>query len=607
MNGFQLDELRIDSLTGEVAGPGGREKLDPKVMKVLVHMAEHAGQVVSREDLLAQLWPHAVVTDDALTRCFYELRRQLSHAGGDERYRKLLETLPKRGYRLNGKVTRLQSKRRTWTMTIAIAAMLLATGIVALYLVLAPDKSGDPSAPLPSSVAVLPFLDMSAEKDQAFFSDGITEEILNRLSQSENLRVISRTSSFSFRDESLDVPQIAERLNVAYVLEGSVRKSNDRVRITAQLIEVSTNSHVWSETYDRGVGDLFAIQDEIASSVATALQVTLAGGKPRGRMPESVDAYERFLQGKFFYNRRTPGDIDRSVKYYSEAVAIDPQYARAYAALAGAYSLLASEGDRADKPFRELQGEAARKSVELDPRLAVAHARLAQYYYHIGEREKGDEHSRTAIALDPDDPLVLGFASDGAVRDGDIGRAVDLWRRIVAKDPLSPTQRANLVFMLLANGQFDEARVENRKVLELHPDAGPSEKVQTVRILVLLERYEEAQAAVADLPKGKYQDYGQALLHRSPGRRAEAEAALKRLAAEGGDYTDRVRLAEVYAFRGMREETFGLLLETQNDLDRGMGKQLFLPWYFRNDLRLSPFLKPLHDDPRWAVLTASPG
>ncbi len=608
MNGFQLEELRIDPLTGEVAGSGGREKLDPKVMQVLAYMAQHAGQVVSREDLLAHLWPNAVVTDDALTRCFYELRRQLSHAGGDERYRALLETLPKRGYRLNGKVTPVPPKRRILTIALAISAAALVTGIVAMFLARSADAPEvSPAAATPNSIAVLPFLDMSAEKDQAFFSDGVTEEILNRLSQSENLRVISRTSSFSFKDESLDVPQIGERLNVAYVLEGSVRKARDRVRITAQLIDVSTNSHVWSETYDRGVDDLFAIQDEIASSVATALQATLAGGIPRGRMPESIDAYERFLRGQFFYNRRAPGDIELSVRYYKEAVAIDPQYAKAFAALSGAYSLLAAEDDRREMPLRELQGEAARKAIELDPRLAAAHARLAQYYYHIGEPARGEEHVRVAMELDPDDPLVLGNAGSRAVRRGDMDQAVALWRRAVAKDPLSPTHRGNLAVMLLANGQFDEALAENYRVLELHPEAGSNVEVEIARILVLKERYDEAYSAIARLPKGRYQDYALALLHKAPGRRAEADAALTRMEAEPGDISGKVHLADVFAFRGMRDKSFALLQETSAALERDKGKRPYGPAYFQEEVAYSPFLRPLHADPRWSALTTPSG
>ncbi len=241
------------------------------------------------------------------------------------------------------------------------------------------------------SIAVLPFLDMSAAKDQGYLSDGVTEEILNRLSQADNLRVIARTSSFSMRDQALDVPEIAARLGVEYVLEGSVRRSGEQMRITAQLIDVSTNAHVWSRTYDRRIDDLFAVQDEIAASVAAALQVSLSGNDTTERPPASVEAHERFLQGQFHYNRRSPGDIERAIQNYKQAVALDPGYARAWAALAGAYSLLYARGE-SGRPhhLRDLQGEAARKAVELNPHLAVAHARLAQYYFQVQQRAQGE-------------------------------------------------------------------------------------------------------------------------------------------------------------------------------------------------------------------------
>jgi TolB-like protein len=177
--------------------------------------------------------------------------------------------------------------RSQWT-TIGSAAGLVAVA-GGLYLWRAPELAEAPAAASePHSIAVLPFLDMSAEGNQGYFSDGVTEEVLNKFSQSTNLRVISRTSSFAFRNEALDVRRIAARLNVSYVLEGSVRRSGGRVRITAQLIDASTNSHVWSQTYDRAPGDLFAIQEEIAASVATALQVTLAGNDRGERTPASL-------------------------------------------------------------------------------------------------------------------------------------------------------------------------------------------------------------------------------------------------------------------------------------------------------------------------------
>ena len=611
--GFGLEELRVDPQSGEVSGPGGREELDRKVMDVLLYMARHAGHVVAREDLLATLWPDAVVTDDALTRCFYELRRHLSHAGGDDRYKALVETLPKRGYRLNGTVVPLApdpgihpsaARKRMPTWAVATGAAILL-GVIALLLVTQSPRSptDDASSAQSSSIAVLPFLDMSAEKDQGYLAYGVTEEILDRLTKSENLVVIARTSSFSLQQESLDVPTIGKRLNVAYVLEGSVRKAGDRIRITAQLIDVSSNAHVWSQTYDRAIDDIFAVQDEIAASVATAMQVTLAGLDQSEPPPADVDAYERFLHGQLFYNRRAPGDIERAVAEYKQAVALDPGFARAWAALAGGYSLLHAEVQPQDQALRDLQGEAARKAVESAPGLAVAHARLAQYYYHMQQRGKGDEHMRTAVALDPFDPLVMGFSASAAIWRGDYGEALKLWRQVVARDPLSSVSRRNLAAMLLLNGQFEEALAEDRRALELNPNAGEDLDIEIARDLVLLERYDEAIASISRLPIGNGRDYATALLHNAPGRKADADAALNRLASNSPEIPDRVRLAEIYAFRSMNDEAFDLLMDSQAEFERNQASWPREPRYYQDQIRTSPFLMPLHSDPRWTELT----
>jgi TolB-like protein/DNA-binding winged helix-turn-helix (wHTH) protein/Tfp pilus assembly protein PilF len=614
--GFRLDGVRVEPPTGAVTGPGGSERLDPKVMDVLVLMAGRAGEVVSREDLLTQLWPHVVVTDDALTRCFYELRRQLSHAGGDERYRALIETVPKRGYRLNAAVAPLEAPpaavanappRRAMSRWVALGAAgaLLAAGIGFLFWRGIADRPAAPSGP--PAIAVLPFLDMSAEKDQGYFSDGMTEEILNKLSQAENLRVISRTSSFALRNETIDVPGIAERLGVDYVLEGSVRKSGGRVRITAQLIDSSTNSHAWSQTYDRALDDLFAVQDEIAASVAAALQVELAGNSPGGRMPPRLDAYERYLQGEFFYNRRSPGDVERALTQFKEAVALDPGYARAWAALAGVYSLQIGQMDKATAaPLRALQGEAARRAVELDPNLTVAQARLAQYLYQSGQFAQGDEHRRIAIALDPNDPLVLGFNASEAIWKGDYARALRLWRQAAAQDPLSAVSRANLGYMLMLNGHLDEALAENRKALELNPDAEPRLRVDIARILIMQGRYDEAISVIGQLPPGNERDYAVALLHRAPGKRQDADAAFERLEKAATDIPGVVHLADVYVDRGRRDAAFELLSRHYREIERDRDARPRALWYFQDELRISPYLKALHADPRWAEITRVP-
>ena len=253
--GFQLGELRIDPKAGEAAGPGGREKLDPKVIDVLVMLAQNAREVVLREELLARLWPNVVVSDEVLSRCIYELRKQLSLAGGSEQYKDMIETVPKRGYRLNADVAPIQSpaearpanRSKPWLFSAAIGiivAVVLAI-VVSQRMTKAPALS-PPAATKADSIAVLPFVDMSEGKDQGYLADGISEEILNRLANAEGLRVIARTSSFSLRDPSLNVAQIARKLDVSHVLEGSIRRSGDHIRITTQLIWASNSSHLWS-------------------------------------------------------------------------------------------------------------------------------------------------------------------------------------------------------------------------------------------------------------------------------------------------------------------------------------------------------------------------
>ncbi len=604
--GFQIGALRIDPRNGEAVGPGGREKLDPKVMGVLLMLAQHAGQIVPREDLMARLWPNVIVTDEVLSRCIYELRRQLTQAGGSERYKEMIETLPKRGYRVAGEITSFSSPagaRPKWRLTaatiVAGTAILLAI-FVSQRIDESPAKHpASPVATAPNSIAVLPFVDMSAGKDQGYLADGISEEILNRLAKAENLRVIARTSSFSFRNRPLDIAEIAKQLNVTHVLEGSVRKSGEHVRITAQLITASNNSHVWSDTYDHGLSDLFAVQDEIATAVATALDIALSGGAQVAAAPANFEAYEKFAQGEFFYYRRAPGDIERSTRYYEEAVALDPRFARAWAALAGAYSYLAWETDPPNKEMQSKQGQAAQRAVELEPNLAQAHVRLAEYYAGIQDHEKSDEHRRKAQAVDPDGPIALVHKAEKAIDRGDLATAVAAQRQLVAQNPLSAVDRNNLGVILLADGQFDEALSQFRKVQEIHPETDPHVAIDIVHVLILQRRFEEAQSEIAHVPEGKLRDQALALFYAATGRQSEADGALRRLTGRPGDIMDTIRLAEIYAYRGMNEEAFDALQDGKAALERP-----HYVWYFQHESRLSPFLKVLHSDARWSELIA---
>lgn len=607
--GFRLGELRILPKTGEAIGPAATERLDPKVMGVLVMLAERTGQVVSRDELIAKLWPGVVVGDEVLSRCIYELRRQLDRAGGGGEIRTLIETLPKRGFRLNAEVVPLETSpgttRRDTRRRFLLAG--LAVGVVALVIAIA--THGSRTAARPPSIAVLPFSDLSETQDQAYLADGLAEEILDALSQSTDLRVIARTSSFAFRGQNADIGEIARRLDVTYVLEGSVRRSGDSLRVTSQLIATSDSSHVWSTTFERKLGDLFAIQDEIAAAVASSLKATLARAGKRTAPPPQLAAYDLAKQGEYFYYRRGPGDVERSIELFERAVKIDPGYARAWADLAGAYSMLAWSVDPPPAALRARQGDAALRAVELDPSSVLAQARLAQYYGEAGDEENHRKHFDVARQLDPNHPLVLaGLASD-AIRDGDYAAAIALVKRALLRDPMNSVTRQMLGAVYIAAGQYEHALRTYREVLEINPDAGLDCEVEIPRLLVLQGHLADAAAAALGLPAGKYRDQAMALLQAAPENRAAADAALTRLvAAEAASpaanpqesVMGSVRLAEIYAFRNRSDEAFRVLDAKDNLLSRSREGAAY-QWYLRHEARLSPFLKVLHSDPRWAA------
>jgi TolB-like protein/DNA-binding winged helix-turn-helix (wHTH) protein len=578
--GFALGELQVEPQAGEVVGPGGRQQLDPKVMGVLRVLAEQPHQVVSREVLLSRLWPNVVVSDDALTRCLSELRRQLRLAGGSERYRSMIETLPKRGYRLNADISvrageaaaapRPTTKRRWWPYALAALAVLGAV-LLAWW----------PATPRPASVAVIPFTDMSPGQDQGWFADGIAEEILNHLSQSKDLRVIGRTSSFALRDDGLDVREIARRLDVTHVLEGSVRKSGEELRVTAQLISGADGSHVWSHTFEKQEGELFAIQDEIATGVATALDAALVPRSEAVFRP-SREGHENFLRGEFYYNRRAPGDFDRAIAAYLVAVA-----------------------------WQEKQRLAAQRAVELDPKLAIAHIRLAQYFAEIGQRGKG-RHFAIARQLDPGHPIVLSWGAEDDVARGDFQAAIGKMERAVVREPLHAVTRLNFAILLLAAGQLDRALREYRLVLELSPNDNFGVEDDIARIFVLQRRYVEARQAISLLPDGKRRDHGLALLFNDPASRQESDAALARLGMDDDEgateeeVRDTIALADAYAVRGDLDRALLVLRAKAASFAQKKGPDSVVLWYLRHEARLSPFLRPLREDPRWQKFLDEP-
>jgi adenylate cyclase len=616
---FELDALRRVLVS---RADGQQVEVTGRVLEALVYLVERPGQLIDKKALIEALWPHVVVEEGSLTQTIHTLRRALGEKPGEHRY---IATVPGRGYRFVAEVNgregvapqaqvQVQAQidpapSRRLKAIVGAAALSLAMLVLVVLLVLRgrEQPAAEVTAGIPPSIAVLPFVDMSAEQDQEHFAEGLSEEILNLLAQSDALRVIARTSSFSFKSQNADVQAIAQRLAVTHVLEGSVRKSGERVRITAQLIDGATSAHIWSETYDREVQDAFGVQTEIAAAVADSLKITLrSAGRPRRAETSSTEAYELYLQGRHLFNRRSGADLLTAKTNFEQAVRIDPGFARAWAALAGVYYVAYYENpglpDAASK-WRE----AALRAVALAPDLAEANVRAAQYYWVIAaDVDTARAHLARASALDPADPLVLSAELSRAVLAGRLQEAVELQRRMVATDPLSATERGNLGALLMMTGDLDAARVTLERSLELSP-AGAYSRQNIAYVLILQRRTDEALEVIQQFPVGYGRDRFLALVHFVRGDVAEGDAMLARLLAAGeapgGNFEAAMDVAEVYAVKNLPDEAFKWLdvarRRVQGKDQARQGKEL--KW----ELQSAPFLKPLHADPRWKELLNS--
>ena len=434
------------------------------------------------------------------------------------------------------------------------------------------------------SIAVLPFVDMSPGKDQEYMSDGIAEELLNLLAKIPQLRVISRSSSFAYKGEKIDIPEVAKKLNVAHVLEGSVRKSGRQLRITVQLIEAQSDTHLWSATYDRELDNIFQIQDEIAASVVEALNMNLLGALPRTRKINR-EAHTLALQAKFFWNRRSAGDEERAMDYYQQALAIDPGYALAWTGLSVAYAVQAFDGRISREEGLAKAREAVETALSLDPDLSDAHVRMGQAYGRDGNLESAIDEYQLALDLDPNNPLALGAMASFTWQDGFIEEAISLYEKAASIDPLTAIWQLNVGDLFIRTGRLEEAEEATRKALELSP--GSSYQVNLVRIFFFSGRLDEALELTNSFPESPTKDFGLMLTYRAMGRHDESEAAMQRLESDPGKQNPYL-MAQAYASRGETDKAFEWLDKCPDELNYRIGVYKF-----------EPFLENVYDDPRW--------
>lgn len=465
-------------------------------------------------------------------------------------------------------------------------------------------KSSEPIE-MSNTIAVLPFVNMSRDEDGDYFSDGLAEELLNVLSKIRGLRVAARTSAFSFKGKQTTIAEIGRTLKVASVLEGSIRIAGSRVRISVQLVKVSDGYQLWSETYDRTMDDIFAVQDDIARSVVKELRVRLLGEQfgtgasgellselaaaVRGRAADP-EAQRLMLQGRYFLDRTTREDTSKAIEYFREALALDPDYALCWAELGRAYSI---EAGRAWIPVAQgfdLSREATRRALLLEPNLAEGHAQLGRIQLAHDWDFRGAESSyRRALDLAPGSSSVLDGASVLAYKLGRVDEASELSRRVLVQDPLSAAFWHNLGLASHAAGRLDESEKAFRKALELSPQRFVS---SALLALVLMDQgsTEEALTQAMREPEEFWRLWSLAIIHQLSGREADSAELLRQLTeahAAGSAY----QIAEIQSMRGEVDQAFEWLERAFAERDSGV-----------THAKVNPRFRPLHDDPRWSAL-----
>ena len=639
---YRFDDVVVDCHKFSLVTGQQKKDITPRAFDVLRYLIEHSGRVVEKQELFEQVWKEKFVTDNALTRTIKEIRRALGDSADSPRY---IETVHKRGYRFIAEVSApagwevvyteevegvsvtveeeeqeeqtvsrgevvaasqaadaklLRNRIRRHRLAALLILAMLAVAITSIaYLAISRHVAGGdkadalaaPGAATIRSIAVLPLENLSGDPSQEYFADGMTEELIGKLAQIGSLRVISRTSVMRYKAGGKSLPEIARELNVDAVLEGTVQRSEGRVRVTAKLIHAATDSLLWARDYERDLTDVLKLQSDVARAVADEIRVRVTP-EERARLAaaRSVDpqAHEAYLLGRYHYRKNNAQGWKQAIEYFERAIQIDPKYAAPYAGLSDAWTFLGLTGSVDFKEAESPARAAALKALVLDERLAGAHLSLARIKQHYDWDWAGAEaESRRALELDPgslDVHTDYGYLLmhlgrlDEAIREGEI--AVQL-------DPVSPATHSALGRFLYRAHRYEEALPRLLRAVELEPRSLEA-NVRLGDLYVQLGRYTEAIAAYERArevdPNGRGFQASIARVYALMGRRREARQMVSGLKANP------YLVAAVYAALGDKDEAFRVL-------EKGVEEHQFI-----TPLKVEPPLESLHSDPRWEAL-----
>jgi len=621
MKSFQA--FRLDTANQCLWRGEERVSIPPKPYDMLRYLVENPGRLITQEEFLEKLWPKTYVNPELIRKYILDIRKILGDRPDKPEF---IETVTKRGYRFIASVvdedattpinpTAIEEEIRMETTPSRPESSprkrslwkLVLTPVLAVVVVIAISRQlrvARTERPVPSSndtsIAVLPFADMSPGKDQEYFSDGLAEQLIHELAKVSGLKVVGRSSAFQFQDKNEDLRDVGRKLGVANVLEGSVRREGNHVRITAELIKADDGFQLWSQTYDREIKDIFAVQDEIARSTTQVLRLKLLGGSgqpiPSSSQNPNSDAYQAYLQAKYFIGRgRGKEDLEKALAYADTAIKFDERYAPAWALRASVHNAMA-EAELSDdtQQYREARNDAER-AIVLDFNCASAYLALAENQLdHDWDWDAAKGFVTRAEVIEPGSTEVLRVSSNLFWVLGDLDQAIKLREQLVALDPLRADSFIDRAFLLYLAGRYKEALADLQKALDLNPHAAFANF--TLGLIFLAEGMPRQALAAAEKEQSDWAKLTlQASADHALGRERDSNAALTQLVAKhAADAAFQV--AEVYAFRGESDKAFQWLERAYEQRDAGltMIKTDPLLKTLRRDARYGEFVKKMH-------------
>jgi TolB-like protein/DNA-binding winged helix-turn-helix (wHTH) protein/Tfp pilus assembly protein PilF len=598
--------FEVDLRAGELRKQGLKVRLEEKPFQVLALLLEHPAEVITREELQQRLWAADTFVDfdRGLNTAIHKLREALDDSANTPRF---VETLPRRGYRFIAPVERQEQavpKSRTrvrayWIAALAVVAlvaMLLGLNVSGLR-----DRLlGRPAPGQITSIAVLPLENLSGDPEQEYFVDGMHEELILALAKIGALKVISRTSTMQYKEARKPLPEIAQELGVDGVIEGSVRRAGNQVRITVQLIDARTEKHLWADTYQQELRDILALQSEVARAIASEIKIVVAPAE-EARLASTrrvgADVYDLYLMGRYYSALPTEERLEKGIEYFRQAIDLDPTYAPAYAKLSSCYSDLSLFGYRPPQDMYPKAKVAALKARELDDALTEAHIALGAINLRFDWDWQGAEREfKQALELNPNSVDALYMYNEYLVLTGRFDEGIAANKRAIELDPLSPSMSVNLGWSYFKARRYDDAIAQFKKTLELAPNFFPAHMQLAWSYAVKgmhTEAIAEAEKALAYAPANAPVLLGSlAWVYAVVGRRAKALELLSELndlAAPG--YAEPVNLAFGYAGLGEKDLAFEWLRRGYEERSTNM---IFL--------KVEPLLDSLRDDPRFQDL-----